>query len=231
MKSLRFYFLAFVLLFITSFSFVQAQEEEESTSPFDLGADVVTNYVWRGTKFGGPSIQPYIELGLGNFAVGTWGSFSLNGDDILENDFYLSYSISDLSISLTDYYYQGPLFDFSDTSGSHAFEIGAAYSISGFNISAGYVLNETGADGAGSSGGDLYVEAGYSFKNFDVFLGAGNGWYTIEDPGKDDEFGIVNVGLSTSKEIKVGEFKLPVSGSVIVNPQAERAYLVVGFSF
>jgi hypothetical protein len=227
MKSLRIYFLAIALLLVSGVSSIKAQEEE-SSSPFSLGADVVSNYVWRGSKFGGPSIQPYIELGLGNFAVGTWGSFSLNGADVLENDFYLSYSVGDLSLAFTDYYYQGPLFDFSDTAGSHAFEIGAAYSISGFNISAGYVLNEAG--GAASMGGDIYVELGYSFSNFDVFAGAGNGWYTVEDSG-DDEFGVVNVGLSTSKEISIGEFSLPVSGSVIVNPQAEAAYLVVGFSF
>lgn len=229
MKSLRFYLLAFILIFTSSSSFLKAQEEEESSSPFSLGADVVSNYVWRGSKFGGPSIQPYIELGLGNFAAGTWGSFSLNGFDVLENDFYLSYSVGDLSLAFTDYYYQGPLFDFSDTSGSHAFEIGASYSIKGLNISAGYVLNEAG--GAASAGGDIYVELGYSFTNFDVFLGAGNGWYTLEDAGEDDVFGVVNVGLSTSKEIEIGEFTLPVSGSVIVNPQAEVAYLLVGFSF
>lgn len=227
MKSLRIYFLAIAFLFVSGMSSIKAQEE--SSSPFSLGADVVSNYVWRGTKFGGPSIQPYIELGLGNFAVGTWGSFALNGFDVLENDFYLSFSAGDFSATLTDFYYQGPLFDFSDTSGSHAFELGAAYSISGFNISAGYVLNEAG--GAASMGGDIYVELGYSFTNFDIFAGAGNGWYTVEDPGEDDVFGVVNVGISTSKEITIGDFSVPVSGSVIVNPQAEAAYLVVGFSF
>ncbi|MBN2612046.1 MAG: hypothetical protein JXB00_10865 [Bacteroidales bacterium] len=215
----------FCSLFMSS---VDAQEEE-SASPFSIGADVVSNYVWRGTKFGGPSIQPGIELGLGNFAIGAWGSFSLNGFDIAENDLYLSYSIGDLGLTVTDYYYQGPLFDFSDSTGSHALEISASYSIKGLNLTAGYVVNEAG--GAASAGGDIYVELGYSFKHFSIFAGAGNGWYTIEDAGEDDIFGIVNAGISAEKEIKIGEYAIPVSGSVIVNPQAEVAYLVVGFSF
>ena len=204
-------------------------QEEESSSPFSIGADVVSNYVWRGTKFGGPSIQPSFEFGLGNFAIGAWGSFALNGFDVMENDFYMSYSIGDLGITLTDYYYQGPLFDFSDTTGSHVLEIGLSYSFKGLNFTGGYVLNEAG--GAASMGGDIYLELGYSFKNFSIFAGAGNGWYTVEDPGEDDVFGIVNVGISSEKEIKIGDFTVPVSGSVIVNPQAEAAYLVVGFSF
>ncbi|MBN2487098.1 MAG: hypothetical protein JXB34_14080 [Bacteroidales bacterium] len=216
-----------LIISLLTYSVVSVKaQEEESSSPFSIGADVVSNYVWRGTKYGGPSIQPGVELSLGNFSVGAWGSFSLNGDDILENDFYLAYSIGDFGLTLSDYYYQGPLFDFSDSTGSHALEVGASYSIKGLSLTAGYVINEAG--GAGSAGGDFYVELGYGFKNFSVFAGAGNGWYT----GSKDEFGLVNVGISTEKEIKVTDsFSVPVSGSVIVNPQAEVAFLVVGFSF
>lgn len=210
-------------------------QEEESSSPFSVGADVVTNYIWRGVKFAGPSIQPYVELGLGGFTVGSWGSFAFDLDDApVENDFYLSYSIGGFSIGLTDYYYQGPLFEFSDEAGSHAFELNAGFSASGFSISGNYILNEAG--GAGSDGGDLYFELGYSFTNVGLFVGAGNGWHTIEEYDdetgtfEDDVFGVVNVGISTSKEITIGDFALPVSGSVIVNPQAEQAFVVVGFS-
>lgn len=31
-------------------------QEEESSSPFNVGADLVSSYLWRGTKFGtGPA--------------------------------------------------------------------------------------------------------------------------------------------------------------------------------
>ena len=34
-------------------------QDEESSSPFSVGGDLVSSYLWRGTKFGtGPAIQP-----------------------------------------------------------------------------------------------------------------------------------------------------------------------------
>ena len=42
----------------------------------DLGADVVSSYVWRGTQFGsGAHIQPWVSLSTGDLEVGAWGSF------------------------------------------------------------------------------------------------------------------------------------------------------------
>ena len=202
-------------------------QEEESSSPFSVEADIVSNYVWRGTKFGsGPNIQPYVEFGVAGLTVGSWGSFAFNTTSVVENDFYLSYDFEfGLSLGVTDYYYQGPLFDYSDSTGSHAIELNGSYEIGGLSLSANYILNEAG--GAGTAGGDMYFEAMYSFDNFDIFVGAGDGWHTTTG-----NFEVVNVGISTSKEIKITDkFSLPVFGSVIVNPQAEIAYVVVGISF
>ncbi len=202
-------------------------QEEERSSPFSSGADFLSNYVWRGTKFGsGPNIQPYVEFGIAGFTAGSWGSFAFNTTSVVENDFYLSYSFDfGLSLGATDYYYQGPLFDFSDSTGSHAIEINGAYENGGLSLSANYIVNEAG--GAASAGGDMYFEALYSFENFDIFVGAGDGWHTTTG-----NFEVVNFGISTASEIKITDnFSLPVSGSVIVNPQAEIAYVVVGFSF
>ena len=42
----------------------------------DLGADLVSSYVWRGTQFGsGAHIQPYVSLSTGDLELGAWGSF------------------------------------------------------------------------------------------------------------------------------------------------------------
>jgi hypothetical protein len=202
-------------------------QEEKSNSPFSVGADFVSNYVWRGTKLGtGPNIQPYVEFGIAGLKVGSWGSFAFNTTSVVENDFYLSYDFDfGLSLGVTDYYYQGPLFNFTDSLGSHAVELNGSYEIAGLSLSANYIINEAG--GAGSAGGDIYFEAMYSFENFDVFLGAGDGWHTTTG-----SFEVVNVGISTSKEIKITEnFSLPVFGSVIVNPQQEVAYVIAGFTF
>ena len=157
---------------------VQAQESE---SPFSVGGDLVSSYLWRGTKFGtGPAIQPYLELALGNFAIGGWGSYCFTTNEAAEADLYVSYGFDfGLSIGLTDYYFPGsPYFDYSTESGSHAFEVNLGYEIGGLSIGANYFLNEAG--GAGTDGGDMYFELGYSFSHFGVFVGGGNGWHTME---------------------------------------------------
>ena len=230
--------LTFSLIALLSFNMAEAQNTEEAKAefPFSLGADFVSAYVWRGTKYTGPSIQPTIEYSKGGFAIGTWGSFSFmnSGTDgtnfvsFNELDTYASYTFGfGLGFGLTDYYYQGTkAFDFADTTGSHALEANLNYTLKDFSISANYVINDTHAGGAGSKGGDVYFEAGYSFKWLDIFVGAGDGWHT-----KDGNFNVSNVGLGVSKDIKITEnFSLPVFGQVIVNPDKEEYDLIFGIS-
>jgi len=201
--------------------------EQEKDSPFTIGVDLVSAYVWRGTKFSGPSIQPTLEYGIGGLAVGAWGSFDLvNGFN--ELDTYANYSFDfGLSLGLTDYYYQGSrAFDFADTTGSHALEANLNYTIGGLSASANYVINDTHAGGPGSKGGDMYFQAGYGFKYFEVFVGAGDGWHTT-----DGDFNVCNIGIGTTKDIKINEsISIPVFAQLIVNPDKAEYDLVVGIS-
>ncbi len=219
--------MSMVALFLIAATRVKAQEEETGPS-FNTGADVVSNYIWRGTKFGvGPAIQPSVSFTAGNFEIGAWGSYCFTSSEAAEADLYASYSFPfGLSLGVTDYYYPGLMyFDYSDTTGSHAFEINAGFAVGGLSLSANYILNEAG--GAASAGGDKYFEAGYDFTSFNIFVGAGDGWHT-----SDGEFNVCNIGIGTSKEIAINDkFSIPVSGSVILNPDKEQLYVVVGFSF
>lgn len=234
MKNFRTLLFAFLTIAILTPSVVIAQEEEaaeeEKSSPFSVGVDLVSSYVWRGLKYGGPALQPYVELGFGGFAVGAWGSFGIGPIDeaVNEADLYLGYGFDfGLYIGMTDYYYQGsPYFQYSGDTASHAFEANLGYEIGGFSIAANYIFNDA-RNGAGSQGGDMYFEAGYSFSYFDIFLGAGDGWHTT-----DGDFMICNIGIGASKEIQIGKkFALPVFGQVVVNPEAEEFNIVVGLSF
>ena len=225
MKKSGLFFAGFVvLMFLTTFG-VQAQEET-SVSKFSVGTDFYTNYIWRGSKLGqGPALQPTVKLVAGGLTVGVWGSFDASG--YAEVDPYISYALPfGLSLGLTDYYYPGlPVFETTDTAGSHALELNANFSKGGLSLSANYIVNEAG--GAGSAGGDMYFQAGYAFKHFSLFAGAGDGWHT-----SDGEFAFCNIGLGTSKVITLFEkFSIPVNGQVILNPEKEQLFLVVGFSF
>jgi hypothetical protein len=55
--------LALALIGVSAFSFKSYAEEKESNFSFEVGADVVSNYLWRGQNLGGLSIQPSVTLG------------------------------------------------------------------------------------------------------------------------------------------------------------------------
>ena len=153
-----------------------------------------------------------------------------------ETDPYISYSFPfGLSLGVTDYYYPthidstgslvgSDVFDFDKETGFHVFEINAGYAFKGLSLSANYILNESG--GALSSGADMYFQAGYTFSNFNVSIGAGDGWHTA-----DTEFNICHIAIGTTKTIAVTDkFSVPVTGSVILNPDKKQLFVVVGFS-
>jgi hypothetical protein len=219
---------------LLTLSKVNAQEEKTGPS-FTVGADIYSNYIWRGTKFGtGPAFQPSVKFLAGGLTVGVWGSFDASG--YTEADPYISYSLPfGLSLGLTDYYYPthfdstgtlvgSDVFDFDKETGFHVFELNAGFTKGGLSLSANYIINESG--GALSSGADLYFQAGYAFKKFNVSIGGGNGWHT-----SDTEFNLCHVALGTSKEIKITDsFIVPVTGQVILNPDKKQLFIVAGFS-
>lgn len=226
----RFFKTVLVLLAVTSISMpslVNAQEEKKGAS-FTAGADIYSNYIWRGSKFGaGPAFQPTVKMTAGGFTAGVWGSFDSNGYS--EVDPYVSYSFPfGLSLGVTSYYYPMSGASFMADS-SNAYELNVGFAKGGFSLSGNYILNE--ASVPASMGGDLYFQVGYNVNNFGVFLGAGNGWHTMDNDKGEDVFGICNIGVSASKEIKVTEsFTVPVTGQVIYNPDTKLMHLVVGFS-
>ena len=198
---------------------------------FDVGVDFYNRYVFRGVDFGSsPSIQPTLAFSAGGFTIGAWGAFSTGTgiyDSFNEADLFASYDFDfGLSRLATSYYYPGSSwFELEDEISSHAIEVGAAYSVGGFSASAYYMLNDT-RYGSGSQGGDTYFELGYSISNVDLFIGAGDGWHTVNN-----NFQVVNIGIAATKEISITEkFAIPVKVAFIVNPNTEQAHIVAGFS-
>lgn len=211
----------FALLAICTLN-VKAQEVEEKKSPFSLGADFYSNYVWRGSALGtGPAFQPSIKFNTGGLTVGVWGSFDASG--YAEADPYISYAIKGFSLGLTDYYYPRAGGSFASDS-TNALELNAGYTIGGLSLSANYIFNE--ASVAASAGQDKYFQVAYAFKNVNFTVGAGDGWHTT-----DGKFAVCNLGIGTGKVIKITDsFSIPVTGQVIYNPERDKFYMVVGFS-
>jgi hypothetical protein len=219
------------LIFLTGFfnSYILNSQTEED-SPWTAGADIYSSFIWRGTKYGtGPAIQPVLEYSKGAFTAGAWGSFDFSGYQ--EVDLYLLYGLPyGLSIGLTDYYSPDlRYFDYSASSGSHAFELRLGYTKNNLSLEADYIINEAG--GIGSSGNDLYFQVGYSFKYFSLFMGAGNGWHTYDPDTGISNFNICNTGIEVSRTIKITDsFGIPVTGQLVFNPDKEQMFVVVGFT-
>lgn len=213
MKTVKFFAVA-MLVMIASAN-VKAQE-------FKASADVVSSYVWRGTYQSSAAVQPTFDFTSGGFSVGAWASSSiaagLAGNFMQEADLYAKYTFGfGLSAGVTDYYYTGnQFFDYSK-GGAHALELNLGYTTGGLSLSGNYLLNVNS---------DLYFEAGYAFDKVSVFVGAGNEVYST-----DGKFSLINIGASTTKEIKITDsFSIPLKASIILNPKSEQFFFVAGIT-
>jgi len=212
-------FLFAAILFAGSFA-SSAQDTTAVVGAWTAGADLVSSYIWRGSKAGAFSIQPTVKYGKGGFSIGAWGSGDLNTGAPEEADLFALYTFkSGLSLGVTDYHYNtSKLFD----SSNHAVEANLGYAIGKFSLSGNYIVNTA----SGSVGKDKYFEAGYQFSTVKLFVGAGDGWYT-----NDASFQVCNIGITANKTLKISEsFSIPLFGSVIVNPNKEQIFYVIGIS-
>jgi uncharacterized protein (TIGR02001 family) len=195
---------------------------QESGSKFNVNADLVSRYVWRGAQFSNaPAIQPTLSYTSGGFSAGAWGSYALNNTGS-ECDLYATYSAPfGLSVTGTAYFFpQDPTssvpagyFD----EDNHTFELGLSYTIKGLSLSVYKYLNQNE---------DFYTEISYKKDNVMVFAGAGDQLYSASS-----KFNLVNVGVKVSKEVSISDkFTIKPFGSFIINPNQEQVFLVVGLT-
>ncbi|MFI3281762.1 MAG: hypothetical protein R3Y44_07325 [Rikenellaceae bacterium] len=218
MKSLKVTFGLLAMALCASISSASAQVTLSG------GSDFVSTYVWRGAYCGGASVQPYAELGLGNFAVGSWGSTSLEATEACkEVDFYASYGVGGFSAMVTDYWCgtEGGLYG-----EGHVFEATLAYEFGeNFPLSIGVSTNFSGDDDYST-----YIALAYPVSVGDVGLDFGVG-ITPSAGAYAEDFAVCSVSARVSKAITVTDtFELPLFVDAIVNPDSKQAFLVGGFS-
>ena len=70
-----------------------------------LGADIVSNYIWRGQDLGHVSLQPELSVAWKGLSLAAWGNVGLSDkDDAREVDLTLSYETGGLSFGIVDYW-------------------------------------------------------------------------------------------------------------------------------
>ena len=101
--------LALALIGVSAFSFKSYAEEKESNFSFEVGADVVSNYLWRGQNLGGLSIQPSVTLGWKGIYISGWGNIGADNWKFNylnpELDVTIGYDNYGLKLDLTHLYY------------------------------------------------------------------------------------------------------------------------------
>ena len=227
MRDLRKFLILISVLFALSLP-LRAEE-------INLGSDFVSSYIWRGQRVGGISIQPYMEYSYKGFTLGSWASIDVEDRYNTELDFYLAYSFRGFTMTYTDYFFNWenkPFFN--NWKNNHTGDISIEYDfqekkpfIVKWSI---FVLNDDHFSG--------YGEFIWLFKSGDIdcelFAGM-TPWSGIYN----DKFSIVNLGFKAIKNLKFGDFDLPVSGSLIFNPvkadipklfNQDGAYFVLGVS-
>lgn len=215
-----------------------AQDKVEAS----MGADMVSNYIWRGQDMGGVAVQPSVGISYKGLSLNAWGSYGLMKDDeTKELDFTLSYNIGKLNVGITDYYCvkgnencPGRYFLYDAHKTAHVFEANVGYDFGAFSVD--WYTNFAGADGTNASGDraySSYVEANAPFKlgglEWNATLGVVP--YTTSSYERAHNFSVTNISIKTGKTIKISPtFSLPLFGAITANPSTQKLYLTAGFS-
>lgn len=227
-------------------------QEDSTCFSIDPQVDLMSRYIWRGTDYGSsPSMQPSCKIQYKSFTFGMWGAYTVSKDSIQEADLFMSYDVikDRLTLMITDYFFPNEhsfaenYFEYNVTLTSHVLEGTVLWKPSKkMPLTLLTAINFHGADARylkndgrlGEIMYSTYSELTYSFKNLDIFAG-----YSFMDPDEQKgeagyygfASGFVNLGMKAQKVIPVNDkYKIPVSVSLIFNPQKEKIYLVAGIT-
>jgi hypothetical protein len=222
-----------------------AKQADSSSIALNVNADFVSRYIWRGMPLDqSANIQPYASITYKDFSFGAWGSYSL-ANPYAEIDLNLSYSISNFTLTLNDYYNEdetdltkNEYFKWSETdttTSPHALEGCVTFNGTDnlpLSISAATFFYGNDKDTATNKNYySTYFELGYEINigsnSLKLFLGGtlSKGYYA-------NKAAIVNTGVTASREIKISDsFSIPVTASFIINPNAKDVFFVFGMTF
>ena len=228
--------MALTLAGVLSVGVANAQEEVEVS----VGADVVTNYLWRGQKLGEGSIQPTLGISYNGLSIGAWGSYGItNPDDTKEFDLTVAYTTGGFNIGITDYFFTNQYdgvkyFNYNSHETAHVFEFNVGYDFGPLSVQ--LFTNFAGADGCNKDGEraySSYAEVAVPFKlgGLDWSASLGVVPFATDFYSDADGFAVTNLSVKTTKDIKVTDtFSVPVFGQITANPSNGKAYFALGFT-
>jgi len=223
-----------VSLFAVTVSGYGQDEEDDKKLTVDVGADLVSAYVWRGMYMTGVSIQPSLSLSAYGLTIEAWGSTDFLAN-FKELDFILSYEMKGFSATIGDYWWKGEGESYFRDAGSHHLEVMLGYTFSGkIPLSLEVYTMFTGdedKDDEGRKYYSTYIAARYPFTVGNIDFEAGIG----VSPWKGMYYrkaAVADVTLKASKNVQITEkYALPVFAELIFAPAQDNAYLVFSVKF
>jgi len=213
-----------------------AQETDKPNS-FSGSVELTTKYLWRGQEYGeAPTFFPTLNYSTGGLSIYATGAYTFD-NSWREADLGISYTVSDLTIGVVDYYYptmvgdNDKYFNFKNKETGHLLEGCLTYAPSSLPISAMISTFFYGADKDenGDQAWSTYAELGYHYdfsetSILSVALGASlnKSFYNNFETG----FSIVNVAVKYTTELYAAKkYSIPASVQYVVNPQKEKNYI------
>lgn len=253
--------IAFSLLFSSLYIFAQDSPQSSELknswgcklikSPFGLGLDIQTKYLWRGMEMipedSAPVLFPSINYSWKGLYLYAMGGYAINGK-YAEVDLGASYSWKDFNIGFNDYYY--PTIDSTEDKyfggGKHTghwLEATLSYNpaklplwilLSNFFYGADKYENDLGKEKQAYS---TYVEIGtyYDFlDNNRVSLTMGAALNKSCYNGYAHDFSVCNLEFKYTYNILFNSgWNLPLNVAYIYNPVFDKSYIdfTINFSF
>ncbi len=226
------------MILMTAVPAFAADDEKVS---LEVGADVVSSYIWRGYSCCGFSIQPgaTVTFNKPGISFGVWASAELFENskfaNMTEFDLALTWSpVEALSIGLTDYHFCDGNYirdwNFS-SSAVHNLELNVSYDFGPVAVAWNTCLTGNDYNAKGDRAYSSYCEISAPFKLGGLDCSGAVGILPWEDSltscGANGGFNVCNLSFTATKEIG----KIPFSGQIVYNPQSEATYFVVGVSF
>lgn len=213
-----------------------------TTSPWGLGLDLQTKYIWRGmemmTQKSSPVLFPSVNYSWKGLFVYAMGGYAVNGE-YAEVDLGVSYTWKGFTLGFNDYYY--PAVDsqkdnyFGGENTGHWLEATLTYApekipiwvtASNFFYGADKYIDENGNEKQAYSS---YVELGtyYDFlDNNRVSLSVGAALNKSCYNGYEKDFSICNIEGKYTYNVKIkDDWTLPLSVSLIYNPVFDKPFI------
>lgn len=228
------------LLFIIAFLWVATKvcAQETKSVNVNVSGDIVSSYVWRGQYQVGSSIQPTLGVATKNFSLTAWGSVDFTGKGNKEADLTAAYTIKNVTLSATDYWWAGEgrekYFQFDNHKTDHIYEAGITYLLPcnkvPLSLSCYTMIGGGDKKADGKQAYSTYMEANYPFSVNNVSLNAFCGFTPCDAAMyKTTGFAVTNIGLKASKDLHISNtFSLPIYTQVIWNPNREDVHFVLG---